>query len=96
MESSHPQQDIATVLLRSASSMSRELQRNKGLRGCRPGQAQQLSNSRRNRVHKARKIDACVRNDIETRIWQKLSPRQILGCLSETRSYRCIMKQYSN
>jgi len=77
----HHQQDIATLLQRSASTISRELQRNKGLRGYRPGQAQRLSDNRRSRAHKARKIDACVRNDIETLIRQELSPQQVVGYL---------------
>ena len=77
----HKQQTIATLLRRSPSTISRELQRNKGLRGYRPGQAQRLSDNRRNRAHKARKIDECVRHDIETLIRQELSPQQVAGYL---------------
>ena len=39
----HKQQDIATLLQRNPSTISRELQRNRGLRGYRPGQAQRLA-----------------------------------------------------
>lgn len=77
----HHQQYIATLLQRSASTISRELRRNKGLRGYRPGQAQRLSDNRRNRAHKARKIDDWVRHDIETLIRQELSPQQVVGYL---------------
>lgn len=77
----HKQQDIARLLQRSPSTISRELQRNKGLRGYRPGQAQRLSDNRRNRAHKARKIDEWVRHDIETLIRQELSPQQVAGYL---------------
>lgn len=77
----HNQQDIAELLQRSPSTISRELQRNKGLRGYRPGQAQRLSDNRRNGAHKARKIDDWVRHDIATLIRQELSPQQVVGYL---------------
>jgi len=40
------QNEIARLIGRSASTLSRELQRNKGDRGWRPGQAQKKANSR--------------------------------------------------
>ena len=39
------------------------------------------SDHRRNRAHKARKIDEWVRHDIETLIRQELSPQQVAGYL---------------
>lgn len=41
------QKEIAMLLDRSPSTISRERRRNQGLRGYRPGQAQKLSNDRR-------------------------------------------------
>ena len=81
----HAQQDIALLLQRSPSTISRELKRNTGLRGYRPGQAQRLSDNRRTRAHKARKIDDGVRHDIEILIRQELSPQQVVGYLERDR-----------
>ena len=81
----HAQQDIALLLQRSPSTISRELKRNTGLRGYRPGQAQRLSDNRRNRAHKARKIDDGVRHGIEILIRQELSPQQVVGYLERDR-----------
>jgi IS30 family transposase len=39
----HPQSEIATVLKRHKSTISREVRRNRGLRGYRPKQAQHLA-----------------------------------------------------
>ena len=43
----HSQKDIADILERSPSTISRELYRNCSLRGYRPAQAQHLSDYRR-------------------------------------------------
>ena len=43
----HSQKEIAELLGRSASTISRELRRNRGLRGYRPAEAQRLSQARR-------------------------------------------------
>ncbi|MCU7880938.1 MAG: helix-turn-helix domain-containing protein [Candidatus Thiodiazotropha sp. (ex Lucinoma aequizonata)] len=48
--------EIAQFLYRSASTISRELHRNRGLRGYRPAQARRLSEARRRESHKACKI----------------------------------------
>ncbi|MCU7898478.1 MAG: IS30 family transposase, partial [Candidatus Thiodiazotropha sp. (ex Lucinoma aequizonata)] len=60
------------------STISRELRRNRGLRGYRPSQAQRLSEARRRKSHKACKITDEVREWIETLIRQELSPQQVL------------------
>ena len=52
----HRQHEIAALLGRSPSTISRELQRNQGLRGYRPGQAQRLTDSRRRDAYKAIKV----------------------------------------
>ena len=52
----HSQKETAEFLGRSASKISRELRRNRGLRGYRPAEAQRFSQARRREAHKARKI----------------------------------------
>ncbi|MCU7899018.1 MAG: IS30 family transposase [Candidatus Thiodiazotropha sp. (ex Lucinoma aequizonata)] len=68
-------------MYRSASTISRELRRNRGLRGYRPAQAQRLSEARRRESHKACKITDEVREWIETLIRQELSPQQVVDYL---------------
>ena len=58
----HSQVDIAEKLERHPSTISRELRRNNGLRGYRPGQAQKLTDARRNEACKARKVTDEVQN----------------------------------
>src|SRR5690606_26564495 len=79
------QQQIAELLERSASTISRELKRNKGRRGYRPRQAQRLSDSRRRVAYKARKVNDQVRLDISILIRQELSPQQVAGYLARKR-----------
>ncbi|MEW8072929.1 MAG: helix-turn-helix domain-containing protein [Candidatus Thiodiazotropha endolucinida] len=52
----HSQKEIAGLVGRSPSTLSRELRRNQGLRGYRPKQAQRLSDARRKGAYKARKV----------------------------------------
>jgi transposase, IS30 family len=78
----HIQEDIARLLGRSPSTISRELRRNKGLRGYRPGQAQRLSEMRRKEAYKACKLTNEVRVSIELLIRQDLSPQQVVGYLA--------------
>lgn len=47
MKAGHNQTEIAQLLERHKSTISRELRRNKGLRGYRPSQAQRIAQSRR-------------------------------------------------
>lgn len=77
----HSQIEIARLLNRSPSTVSRELRRNKGLRGYRPAQAQRLSETRRREAHKARKITDEVRGWIETLTRQELSLQQVVDYL---------------
>ena len=80
-QAGHSQLEIALLLGRSPSTISRELCRNKGLRGYRPAQAQRLSETRRRAAHKARKLTGEVRGWIETLIRQELSPQQVVDYL---------------
>lgn len=75
------QQEIAILLERSPSTISRELRRNQGLRGYRPAQAQRLSDERRSTAHKARKVTEPVKDLIEILIRQELSPQQVVDYL---------------
>jgi len=80
-QAGHKQKIIATLLLRSPSTISRELNRNKGLRGYRPGQAQRLADSRRLEARKAYKLTHEVKDWINTLIRQELSPQQVVDYL---------------
>ncbi|MBU3071771.1 IS30 family transposase [Aestuariicella sp. G3-2] len=75
------QNEIAEQLGRSPSTISRELKRNKGLRGYRPAQAQRLSDNRRASAHKAIKVTDEVKVWIEQLIRQELSPQQVVDYL---------------
>ena len=78
----HSQKETAELLGRSASTISRELRRNRGLRGYRPAQAQRFSQARRREAHKARKITTEVRGWIATLIRQALSSEQVVDYLA--------------
>lgn len=80
-QAGHNQEDIANLLERSPSTVSRELRRNQGLRGYRPGQAQRLSEERRRTAHKARKVTEQVEDWIEMLLRQELSPQQVVDYL---------------
>ena len=73
------QSEIASVLERSASTISRELARNCGRRGYRPKQAHCLSLERR--AINARQIDAATWQFAQEMLSQEWSPEQISGHL---------------
>ena len=75
------QKEIADVLGRSPSTISRELKRNTGLRGYRPIQAQRLSDRRRTNAYKAIKLSFNVKGWIRSLIRQQLSPEQVVNYL---------------
>lgn len=75
------QQEIATTLGRSASTISRELRRNGGMRGYRPKQAQCRSDHRRATAYKAVKVTEDVMGWIERLVRQELSPQQVADYL---------------
>lgn len=81
----HTQKEIAELLERSPSTISRELARNTGLRGYRPRQAQQLTDTRRQGAQKARKVTAEVERAIEVLLRQDLSPQQVVDYLARHR-----------
>jgi IS30 family transposase len=75
------QKHIAVALKRDPATISRELQRNCGLKGYRPAQAQRLSDGRRTTAAKSIKITGEVRCWIEQLIRQELSPQQVVDYL---------------
>ena len=78
----HSQKETAELLGRSASTNSRALRRNRGLRGYRPAEAQRFTQARCREAHKARKIMTEVRGWIATLIRQELSPAQVVDYLA--------------
>jgi len=75
------QKDMADELNRSPSSISRELKRNKGLKGYRPKQANNFAEQRRKSSHKAVKVVDEVKEWIDGLLNNDLSPEQIAGRL---------------
>ena len=71
----HTQTEIADVLERHPSTISRELSRNRGGRGYRPKQAQKLADSRR--AINARQIDEATWQFARARLMEQWSPDQI-------------------
>jgi len=69
--------EIAIELDRHKSSISRELKRNKGNRGYRPKQANQLSYERKHASYKATKWTKELELKVETLLKRKWSPEQI-------------------
>lgn len=82
IKANHNQKEIAKILGRSASSISRELKRNKGLRGYRPKQAQSLAVKRRVTAAKSVKITDHVKKWIHDLLWKDFTPEQIAGRLA--------------
>ena len=76
------QKEIAGILTRSPSSISRELKRNKGLRGYRPKQANERAQQRRKSSFKASKLTSEVTGWIDRLLINELSPEQIAGRLA--------------
>lgn len=84
MKLGHTQTEIAGVLDRCKSTISRELARNRGLRGYRPAQAQRLCRARRAAKPRARLAPA-VWDDVERLLREDWSPEQISLWLAEER-----------
>lgn len=82
------QKAIAKNLDRHPSTISRELKRNKGLKGYRHQQANQFATERRYKAHKRIKLTADVQGWIRTLIEQDLSPEQVVDYLNNHRGIR--------
>lgn len=76
----YSQTEISDLLGRDKSTISRELSRNRGLKGYRPKQAHHLAVARR--ISKARsRLDREVWQQVEALVRQEWSPEQIVGRL---------------
>jgi IS30 family transposase len=81
LKAKHNQKEIAQILERSESSISREIKRNTGLKGYRPKQAHQLAFNRRKTSYKSVKMTSEVKEWIQQLLEQDLTPEQIAGRL---------------
>ena len=86
-QAGHRQNDIAEVLGRHKSTISRELRRNHGLRGYRPKQAHRLALARRSAKVRPR-FGSPIWRQIEVLIRQDWSPEQIAGRLKVEQNIR--------
>ena len=77
----HCQSEIADALNRDKSTISREVRRNRGLRGYRPGQAQRLALARREARARPR-IAPGTWERVESLLREDWSPEQVSGWLS--------------
>ena len=84
----YQQNQIAAHLDRNPSTISRELKRNTGLRGYRPGQAQSLAEQRRHTAFKHRKLTDEVCGWVKQLVNQDLSPEQVVGYLAREKRVR--------
>ena len=84
----HDQQSIAATVSVSPSTICRELRRNRGQRGYRPGQAHRKALARRRHKAQATKMTAAVIERIEADLCQQWSPEQIAGRLAATDGLR--------
>jgi IS30 family transposase len=81
MKARHNQSEIAQLINVHKSTISRELRRNRGMKGYRPKQAHQFSLNRRKKT-KCR-IKASTWTLIETSLRKEWSPEQVSGWLKE-------------
>jgi IS30 family transposase len=80
LKAGHSQTQIAALIMCNKSTISRELRRNRGVKGYRPKQAAELALSRRCQGHRAR-ISLQTWERIELLLQQQWSPEQIHGRL---------------
>ncbi len=76
----HTQTETAAIIGVHKSSISRELRRNRGQRGYRPGRAQELAAARQHAAHRPR-ISAQTWVTVESLLRMEWSPEQIAGRL---------------
>lgn len=76
------QEEIAEAIGFSQSTVSKELRRNRGQRGYRPGQAQNKAVGRKEaKRSRPRLVEGSLREEIDGRLERKHSPEQISGAL---------------
>ena len=77
----HEQSDIAQLMNRSASTISRELRRNRGQRGYRAKQAHEFSQARMRACENGPRVSAQTWAFVATKLAETWSPEQIAGHL---------------
>ena len=82
MKAGHEQAEVARILGRSPSTISRELRRNKGLKGYRPKQAHRLASNRQTAKVKPRILESAWER-VEQLLREDWSPEQISGWLAK-------------
>ena len=88
----HSQKEIAVNLGRSPSTISRELKRNRGLKGYRPKQAHRLAQNRK-QVRNRRRIPDSAWRHVERLLREDWSPEQISGWLRQSEGI-CISHEW--
>jgi len=86
-QADHQQGEIAQILGRHKATISRELRRNRGLRGYRPKQAHRVALARRTDKSRTR-FSSLVWQQVEALIRQDWSPEQICGRLETEQGIR--------
>jgi transposase, IS30 family len=81
LKAGHDQSDIARVMNRHKSSISRELRRNPGQRGYRPKQAHEFSQARMRACENGPRVPAATWAFAEAKLAELWSPEQISGYL---------------
>ena len=77
----HNQSDIARVMNRQKSTISREMKRNRGERGYRPKQAHEFSQARMRACENGPRVSAATWAFVEAKLAELWSPEQISGYL---------------
>ena len=80
-KANHDQSEIALLMNRHNSTISRELRRNRGLRGYRPKQAHQLSQERLHARENGLQIAEATWTVVHAKLIEAWSPEQISGYL---------------
>lgn len=80
LQAGHSQKEIAEVIGKDKSVISRELKRNGGKRGYSARRAQEMAQERKERYGRPRKFTAAIREEVERWLRQEqYSPEQIVG-----------------
>ena len=80
LKAEHSQSEIARMLGKDKSVISREIRRNGGKRGYSAARAQKMAEERKERYGRARKFTEAVRKEVERWLRQEqYSPEQIVG-----------------
>lgn len=84
---------IARIIGVHASTISREIRRNKGMKGYRNKQAHNKAIKRKQKVVRLKKIDASLKETIDNKLIMKWSPEQIAGHLEKKEGKKVISFQ---